>query len=85
MVGAGLGCARASGPDDAHEQTIGRFLRLLGPPSPDREQAFAQIHEGWELGFAPMLLETIGLSQDPGFTGRLLGLLEEKTGQAFGY
>jgi len=61
------------------------FLALLLAPDQDKESALAFIRENWEPSFPVMMIEIIYLLRDPQFTGRMISLMEEKTGQKFGY
>ena len=61
------------------------FVALVASPPEDRDKAFQYIKENWEPTFPIMVIEVIYLSNDPSFTGKLVTLLEEKTGQNYGY
>jgi len=61
------------------------FVALVASPAEDKEQALEYIAKNWEPSFTPMMIEAIYLSNDPAFTAKMVKLLEEKTGQSYGY
>ncbi|MGB2692004.1 MAG: DUF3179 domain-containing protein [Thermodesulfobacteriota bacterium] len=61
------------------------FVTLVVAPREDKEKAFKYISENWEPTFPVMVLEVIYLGNDPEFSGKLIKLLEEKTGKDYGY
>ena len=63
----------------------GKFVELLISNDADKVEALGYIEKNWQPSFAIMMLETIYLSKDPSFTVEYIKLLEEKTGQGFGY
>ena len=63
----------------------GKFVELLISNDRDKIEALEYIEKNWQPSFAIMMLETIYLSKDPSFTVEYIKLLEEKTGQGFGY
>ncbi|MEM7008927.1 MAG: DUF3179 domain-containing protein [Thermodesulfobacteriota bacterium] len=61
------------------------FVALIASPPEDRDKAYNYISENWESSFPVMMIEAIYLNSDPSFTAKLVTLLEEKTGQSYGY
>ncbi len=61
------------------------FVALVASPPEDKEKAFKYISENWEPTFPIMVIETIYLSNDPPLAAKLIKLLEQKTGQNYGY
>ncbi|MCZ6527368.1 MAG: DUF3179 domain-containing (seleno)protein, partial [Candidatus Dadabacteria bacterium] len=61
------------------------FVALLVSSEEDQDKAYKYISENWEPTFPIMMLEVIYLSRDPAFTAKLVKLLEDKTGQNYGY
>ncbi len=61
------------------------FVALAVSTEEDQNKAYKYISENWEPTFPIMMLEVINLSRDPSFTAKLVKLLEDKTGQNFGY
>ncbi len=61
------------------------FVMLVVSPPEDRDKALKYISENWEPSFPIMMVEAIYLSSDPAFSGKLINLLEQKTGQSYGY
>ena len=61
------------------------FVALVVSPPEDRDKAFEFISNNWEPTFPIMIVEAIYLSQDPAFAGKMIALLEEKTGQDYGF
>jgi len=69
----------------SNDKIPGKFLKLLVSQEKDRYNALEFIRNNWEPSFSIMLLEIIYLSRDPKFTGELVKLLKEKTGNDYGY
>ncbi len=61
------------------------FISLLTETPAVREQALLRLTGQWEESYVPMALETLYLSQDLEMTGKLVELLQRKTGQTFGF
>ncbi len=61
------------------------FVALVVSPPEDRDKALEYISKNWEPSFPVMMVEATYLSQDPAFAGKMIALLEEKTGQSYGY
>ena len=61
------------------------FVALVASPEEDQNKAYKYISENWEPTFPIMMLEVIYLSRDPAFTAKLVKLMEDKTGQNYGY
>jgi len=61
------------------------FVALAASPKKDQNDAYKYISENWEPTFPIMMLEVIYLSRDPAFTAKLVKLLQDKTGQNYGY
>lgn len=61
------------------------FVALVVSPPKDKEKAFKYISKNWEPTFPVMVLEVIYLGNDPEFSGKLIKLLEKKTGKDYGY
>lgn len=74
---------RAATPDN--ERIINAFVHLLTGDDVYAGQAFAVIDAQWDDGFAAMSLDALTLGFEPARSGRLIELLEQKTGQGFGY
>lgn len=70
-----------SAPSD--DSFVPRILRLLAPG--EREAILKRLRKEWRDEYTVMVLEAILLSRDSSFNGRLVKLLEKKTGQSFGY
>lgn len=70
----------------SEKEPIEYFLNLINSNSTETiNKSIALIDENWEDGYQIMLIETIYFSQNNRHSGRLLKLLEEKTGKSFGY
>lgn len=61
------------------------FLRLLAQQPVDRANALAEIRASWRPAFVPMVLEVMSLSRDRELNLKLIGLLEDRTQERFGY
>ena len=61
------------------------FVALLVSPEEDQNKAYKYISENWEPTFPIMMLEVIYMSNNPASTAKLVKLLEDKTGQSYGY
>ena len=71
--------------NDSDPDLPGKFIELLISGDADKIEALKYIEKNWQPTFAVMMLETIYLSKDPSFTVEYIKLLEEKTGQEFGF
>ncbi|MGI9553706.1 MAG: DUF3179 domain-containing protein [Thermodesulfobacteriota bacterium] len=71
--------------NDSDPDLPGKFIELLISGDADKIEALKYIEKNWQPTFAVMMLETIYLSKDPSFTVEYIKLLEEKTGQGFGF
>lgn len=60
-------------------------MALVASPDEDKEEALKYIGKNWVPSFTPMMIEAIYLSNSPKFTAKMVNLLEEKTGQKYGY
>jgi hypothetical protein len=61
------------------------FLELLTADGARVDRALGTIESDWQDGYTPLILEILRFSRDPAVVVRLVGLLEEKTGQDLGY
>ena len=61
------------------------FVALVASPDKDKEEALKFISKNWEPSFTAMMIEAIYLSDNPAFKAKMVKLLEEKTGQKYGY
>ena len=73
----------ASEPDFSDELTP--FFDLFSADSGKVDDAFRIIDSRWRDGFVPILLEVQRFTRDPDVTVRLIGLLQKRTGQDFGF
>ncbi|WP_350288371.1 DUF3179 domain-containing protein [uncultured Croceitalea sp.] len=72
--------------DTSEKEPIEYFLNLINSNSTETiNKNIALIDENWEEGYQIMLIETIYFSQNNRHSGKLLKLLEKKTGKNFGY
>jgi hypothetical protein len=67
------------------DQEVGRFLELLVAGRETATEALRAIERDWDEGYVPMTLETLRLTRNPAVHIALIQLLEEKTGQAYGF
>jgi hypothetical protein len=65
------------------EDLVRRMPQLLAPDH--REEILAEVDKAWQPEYAAMILDLLPLSPDPVWNGRLIRLMEEKTGQQLGY
>ena len=82
-----LACAASLPPvaNAGQPSVTDRFLVLLHGSSAEIDHAFAHIADHWRESFIPLALETLYLSRDLEVTGRLVELLENRTGQKLGF
>ena len=86
----GLSWAQEADPDPAAgppEEAVDPILSLFQLLSGDREshqQAFRDLDAGWSDELTPMLLEIFHLARDSGVRGRIVRLLERRTGERHG-
>ena len=73
----------ASEPDFRDELTP--FFEFFGSDSERIDHAFRTIDSRWQDGYVPMLLEIQRFARDPDIAVRLIGLLQKRTGQDFGF
>ncbi len=73
----------ASEPDFRGDLTP--FFDLFGADRRNIDRAFRSIDSRWRDGHVPMLLEVQRFIRNPDVVVRLVGLLQEKTGQDFGF
>jgi len=71
--------------NESDPELPGKFIDLLIANDTYRKDALKYLEKNWQPTFAVMMLETIYLSRDPSYTVEYIKLLEEKTGQSFGY
>lgn len=64
---------------------MGEFLLLLLGSEDGRSEALDFVELHWEPSFTPMLLEALTFNRDPAFASKLIRVLEDKTGQRFGF
>ncbi len=74
--------AKAGAGDDA--DPVLSLFQLLAGAKEARQQAFRDLERQWRDDLTPMALEILHLSRDPGVRGRLVRLLEKRTGQRHG-
>ncbi len=61
------------------------FVNLVTADDRGKQESLDYIRKNWEPSFTIMMLEVIYLTRGPAFTGEYLKLMEEKTGNKFGY
>ena len=68
------------------QQNIPRtFVNLVTADDKEKKESLEYIRKNWDPSYTIMMLEVIYLVRGPSFAGEYLSLLEEKTGQKFGY
>ena len=73
-------------PESHAQQNIPRtFVNLVTADDKGKKESLEYIRKNWDPSYSIMMLEVIYLVRGPSFAGEYLGLLEEKTGQKFGY
>ncbi|MDQ2694560.1 MAG: DUF3179 domain-containing protein [Pseudomonadota bacterium] len=87
LAGGGLAAQRPGAEefDPRSAAVVEQMLRLLVADRQVHDNALAILKRHWQAGFAPMILEVMYLSSDPGYRIELIRLLEEKTGQRLGF
>ena len=71
--------------DEDPNQVVGEFLLLLLGTDQGRQEAVDFVEKHWQPNFTPMMIEVLIFNRDPAFGRQLVQLLENKTGQSFGY
>jgi hypothetical protein len=72
-------------PESDNDRVVAEFLLLLLGSEDGRQEALDFVESHWQPSFTAMLLEVLTFSRDPAFTIRLIRVLEDKTGQSFGF
>lgn len=60
------------------------FTVFVVGPEASRKKVLRAVEKGWSPAYAPLLVETLVFTRDPGTRDQVLEVLETKTGQRFG-
>jgi len=77
--------ATAQSKSAATDSTVDDFISLLAVNGSLNNKALKKIEADWQSGFTIMVVEVMALLRDKEGVARLVDLLEENTGQKFGF
>ncbi|MBL1294043.1 MAG: hypothetical protein COB61_009245, partial [Thiotrichales bacterium] len=77
--------ATAQSKSAATDSTVDDFISLLAVNGSLNNKALKKIEADWQSGFTIMAVEVMALLRDREGVARLVDLLEENTGQKFGF